>query len=151
MNSSASDKVAIAQGRGVDRSVDEFEAAFKRGECPSIATALHGVDESMQRQLFAELLTLELDYRTRRGDGVSLAEYANAWRAYEAEVSAVFQASEIGEAGDELGPTDRSGDQVGPFQLVEKVGYGFVWHGSFALTMRNSIDLSRSRSQRLEL
>ncbi|MEO8496804.1 MAG: serine/threonine-protein kinase, partial [Planctomycetota bacterium] len=124
MNSSARDKVAIAQGREVDRLCDEFEAALKRGECPSIATALHGVDESMQSQLFAELLKLELDYRKRRGEAVSLAEYASAWCGYEAEVAAVFQASDTDETGDELEPSDRSGDQVGPFQLVEKVGTG---------------------------
>lgn len=58
----------------LDVRLKAFEAAWLRGERPSISGALSGV-RSTRQQLLAELLHLDLEYRLRAGESVSIDDY----------------------------------------------------------------------------
>jgi len=58
-----------------DRVATEFEESLKRSERPSIRTELDRVGPDARGRLLAELVGLEIVYRRRKGESVSLSDY----------------------------------------------------------------------------
>jgi hypothetical protein len=58
-----------------DRVASEFEEALKRSERPSIGSALARVGPDARARLLRELVGLEIVYRRRAGESVSLVDY----------------------------------------------------------------------------
>ena len=67
----------------IDQLALDFEQAWKQGKLPRIEVFLRRpeVDPSIQGVLFDELLTLEMEYRVRRGETPDVAKYQTALSA----------------------------------------------------------------------
>ena len=76
--------------RGVDRLCDQFEADWKNSKAPRIEDYLRRVAPTQRERLVRELLALEIEYRLRRGERPSLAEYQPRFSAYAAVLAAAF-------------------------------------------------------------
>jgi serine/threonine-protein kinase len=61
----------------VDKVCDRFEAAWNSGSPPRIQDYLQGVPEEARAVLARELMLLDLDYRKRRGEKASAADYVD--------------------------------------------------------------------------
>jgi serine/threonine-protein kinase len=74
----------------VDKLCDEFEREWQAGGNPRIEPYLARVSATQQGELLRELLALEVEYRSRRGERPALAEYNARFPAHAAIVLAVF-------------------------------------------------------------
>ena len=74
----------------IDEAALEFEQAWQQGHVPRIEEFLRSVDASIQGILFDELLTLEMEYRVRRGDSPDMAKYQVRFPHLAERVEAVF-------------------------------------------------------------
>ena len=72
------------------RLLERFENAWKHGPTPLIEDWLREVQESERPKLVSEALTLELEYRRRRGEVPSREEYRNRLPGYVQVVEAAF-------------------------------------------------------------
>src|SRR5581483_5780967 len=62
--------------REIDQVCDRFEDALAAGKCPAIDEYLQRARGAGRGELLYELVRLDLDYRRRRGDDASPADYA---------------------------------------------------------------------------
>ncbi len=60
----------------IDAICEEFEAAWKAGETPTIETYLAKLDQSGRAELVLELIGLDIDYRRRGGELVLASDYS---------------------------------------------------------------------------
>lgn len=74
----------------IEEACRRFEAAWKRGEEPSIEDALGGATGGERAALLRELILLDLDYRRQRGEAPIVDDYRRRLPADLAEVEAVF-------------------------------------------------------------
>ncbi len=76
----------------IDQLALDFEQAWKQGKLPRIEAFLRRpeVDPSIQGVLFDELLTLEMEYRVRRGETPDVAKYQARFPHLAERVEAVF-------------------------------------------------------------
>ena len=74
----------------MDRNCDQFEADWKGGKTPRIEDYLARVAPSQRERLVQELLALEIEYRLRRGERPSLADYQPRFAEYAEAVKAAF-------------------------------------------------------------
>jgi WD40 repeat protein len=73
--SSVGGRLPPGLGRQLDRMCDLFERRWRAGQRPRIEEFLSDATEPMRSQLLGELLALEVTYRQRQGEAVSLDEY----------------------------------------------------------------------------
>ncbi len=101
-----------------NRIVDEFEAAWKNGENPLPEDYLAEGGEDV----IVELIAIEIDYRSQRGDSPSPAEFVQRFPQIDSDVlEELFVAPRVS-------PNDLT--LFGRFKLIEKVGMGtcgVVW------------------------
>jgi hypothetical protein len=92
----------------IDQACDRFEQAWNQGEQPRIEDYLAAAPEAERPWLLRELLALELAFRRRQDETLTLEEFCQRFPAYAewvAEVYACFAwPGWIGFAGDGIGP-----------------------------------------------
>ena len=66
---------ALACSRWVDQVADEFEAAWKDGKSPAIADFMEGATGKPKQTLLLELVKLDLEYRSSRGERIRIDNY----------------------------------------------------------------------------
>ena len=76
----------------IDQAALDFEQAWQQGHVPRIEEFLRRphVDAAIQGILFEELLTLEMEYRVRRGESPDVAKYQARFPHLAERVEAVF-------------------------------------------------------------
>ncbi len=74
----------------IDEACDQFEAAWGAGATPRIEDYLDQADEPHRVPLFGELLALELELRTKRGDRPEREEYVQRFPAHAEIVRTIF-------------------------------------------------------------
>jgi serine/threonine-protein kinase len=75
MGATRSHSLSATLAEELDRACDRFEAAWKAGAEPRIEDHLANFDILDRSALLRELIGVELDWRHKRGDSVSLSEY----------------------------------------------------------------------------
>ncbi|NLS93280.1 MAG: protein kinase [Planctomycetaceae bacterium] len=108
--------LSLAAKRHIDRVCLDFEASWKGPVPPRIANLLNGVDEPERSELLRELLLLDLDYRTRRGEPPSVDAYRQVFPHDSGVIEEVFRTS-----------TQPSVDGIryfGDYELLEEIGRG---------------------------
>jgi tetratricopeptide (TPR) repeat protein len=85
--------LAISALRRIDEICDECEQAWRNGAPVPIETRLSAFSEREQATLLRELLALEVEYRLRKGDYPSAAEYLERFPRHPEVVALVFQES----------------------------------------------------------
>lgn len=110
----------------------EFEAAWKKGERPRIEDHLGTAQGAERRELFRELLLLDVDYRSRGEEHPSEDEYRARFPQDSQLVSDVFEELSTGAALSETSPyASAPGSrrqtfpcQFGDYELLEVLGEG---------------------------
>ncbi len=82
----------------IDAICDRFEAAWSIGQTPDLASFLAEAPASAHAPLFSDLLHIELEYRTRRGEQPDAQSYDERFPAFRTIVAAAF-GSEGGRKG----------------------------------------------------
>src|SRR5262245_61494489 len=125
----------------VDAVCCEFEEALRAAGEPKLESFLGQLQGPHQEALFAELLSLELDYRRSRGESPREADYAGRFGPYDAIMREVFRsgdavqpapgaaaATPIVPRPTQPGPSLRSAPprlpQVAGFELLSELGRG---------------------------
>ena len=98
----------------IDAAALEFEQAWKAGQSPQIESFLQRpvVEIPLHGVLFEELLTLEMEYRLRRGESPDMAAYVARFPHLEEQVESVFDRvcpSIFGYASHQAADTSHSG------------------------------------------
>ena len=88
--SSARRDAALFEGGRVDQVCDRFEAAWSSGQRPLVEEYLTDAPEAERPSLLRELLTLELDLRTKAGDIPTFDEYLRRLPEHVDIVSDIF-------------------------------------------------------------
>src|SRR6516164_4498626 len=93
---------SLARARAVNRRCEQFEAAWRAGARPAIASYLEAAEPVERSALFRELLELEIELRREHGDCASAGEYAARYPDRAAVVTSVFSRleSELARGGE---------------------------------------------------
>jgi len=75
--------------------LDQFEAAWRAGESPDLATWLDRGPANLRASLLFELLSIEVFYRRRRAEEVAGADYLDRWPNHHSVIRRVFSESAI--------------------------------------------------------
>src|SRR5207248_3906184 len=95
------------RARSVNRSCERFEAEWRAGGRPQIASYLDSSDPSERSALVRELLALELELRREQGEHPDVGEYVARFPQWQALIAATF-------AQNETGPSPQGGAVRGP-------------------------------------
>jgi serine/threonine protein kinase len=141
----------------IEKASWEFEAAWKRGEQPSIEAALGSAAGAERAKLLWELLLLDLDYRRRQGEVPRVESYLAKFRADAGVIESVFAAQEAASSfsgggslaqilGDTRSVDPRSllGTSIGPYKLLQVLGeggMGLVYAAEQTQPVRRSVAL----------
>lgn len=110
--------------------LDQFEAAWRAGESPDLATWLERGPANLRASLLFELLSIEVYYRRRRAEEVSSAEYLDRWPNHHSVIRRVF--SESGLVLDQANPAETLPGGMGTGGMgPDGLGMGEaarVWH-----------------------
>ncbi|WP_435011955.1 protein kinase domain-containing protein (plasmid) [Tundrisphaera lichenicola] len=102
----------------IDEVCDRYEAAWKAGGDPRIETYLERVTETERPALFRQLLALELELRSRRGERPDRGDYLTRYYGYAAMVEEAFRET-TGRTGPDPTTTAKPGPgELGPPQQV---------------------------------
>ena len=97
-------RLPVTDLQQIDAICDRFEAAWSTGQTPDLESFLSEAPTSAQAHLFGDLLHIELEYRTQRGEQPDAQSYHERFPAFRAIVAAAF-----GSEGEVLIATRRSG------------------------------------------
>lgn len=121
-----------AQFSKIDELCDRFDQELEQGDSARIEAFLELAPEAAQDGLLVELLVVELEYRTQRGDEPNPDEYVQRFPQHECVVVDVLRAAEMAYIPD--GGTVRIPVKIPPvlanFRLIEEIGHGgmgVVW------------------------
>jgi WD40 repeat protein/serine/threonine protein kinase len=89
-SASAQSGLSLSEERLVDETCDRFEAAWKSGRQPDIRRYLAEAPRAIRKQLFQELLPLELTYRYQRGDSSKPGDYESRFPEFRQIIAEVF-------------------------------------------------------------
>lgn len=103
----------------IDELCDEFEEMWVRGEAPDITKTLLRSKPDLQPQLFVELVRIDMEYRTSRGEDVSVDTYVNRFPQFEK----VLTANAKSLSRSDIEHVARI-QQIGRLKLKETVGVG---------------------------
>lgn len=117
--------------RQIDRVCESFEQAWQAGGSPRIEQFLSEVDTRVQTVLFAELLRLDCEYRSKAGELPSQADYLPRFPEYARAINSRFQLDSFPEtilADSQTRHVDPAsllaGDWLEEFEIREKLGSG---------------------------
>jgi WD40 repeat protein/serine/threonine protein kinase len=116
----------------IDELCDRFDQELVNGQSPRIESFLAEAPELGQEGLLAELLAMELEYRTQQGDAPKQEDYSQRFPQQKSVLDAVFTREQ---ATHFAGTSTKSiSDEVSPnlanFRLLEVIGrggMGVVW------------------------
>ena len=119
----------------IDSFCDEFDAACRRGESPTIGGVLERVREADRPALFLELLLIELEYRQKAGETVGPDSYRSEFPRFAELVDQAFTrdepATHVKPDGNALRfRVLQVGMHIAHFELREQIGagaMGAVW------------------------
>jgi tRNA A-37 threonylcarbamoyl transferase component Bud32 len=86
---SSSESVPLALLQEIDAICLRFEAEWKAGREPDIASLLHEVPEPARLELLTSLLSLDLEYRYRRGQAPEVESYARRFPEHRSTIEAL--------------------------------------------------------------
>ncbi|QDT79648.1 Serine/threonine-protein kinase PrkC [Gimesia maris] len=116
-----SDDDLIAVAITVDRICDSFESSWKQGRPPEIESYLNETAGKTQSIIFAELIRLDIHYRSLNGNLTSLDEYQSRFPQY----SEILQ-----DFSSQLADSHQQIRRIGRYRLEKIVGqgaFGVVW------------------------
>ncbi|EDL62363.1 serine/threonine protein kinase [Gimesia maris] len=116
-----SDDDLIAVAITVDRICDSFESSWKQGRPPEIESYLNETAGKTQSIIFAELIRLDIHYRSLNGNLISLDEYQSRFPQY----SEILQ-----DFSSQLADSHQQIRRIGRYRLEKIVGqgaFGVVW------------------------
>jgi serine/threonine-protein kinase len=87
------DSLTVELSERIDRVCDQFEAAWREGRRPQVEDFLEDSPEPERTALWRELVSLEVDYRRRNRESVTLAEYERRFPDYSRFLKTIFDAS----------------------------------------------------------
>ncbi len=90
---------------------DEFEAAWRKGNRPQIEAFLARADSASRDKLLDGLLEIELEYRSRAGESVTVDQYRSRFPAEADRVETIF-------------PRVVKCRRLGDYELLEELGRG---------------------------
>ncbi|MEX1223606.1 MAG: hypothetical protein WEA31_03580, partial [Pirellulales bacterium] len=117
----------------IDLICDAFEDSWRSGQRPTLSSFLQQTMPSEQRQLFRELVMLDIEYRRRQGETVRPGDYLTELPEFSDEIRALELASdEDHEATRTLDDDDACSslivrapeEYLAQFRLVERLGSG---------------------------
>ncbi|MEX0866961.1 MAG: serine/threonine-protein kinase, partial [Pirellulales bacterium] len=151
----------------IDLICDAFEDSWRSGQRPTLSSFLQQTMPSEQRQLFRELVMLDIEYRRRQGETVRPGDYLTELPEFSDEIRALELASdEDHEATRTLDDDDACSslivrapeEYLAQFRLVERLGSGGsgeVWKAwdtqlcrHVALKLLRDLQPSESQRQR---
>jgi serine/threonine protein kinase len=110
----------------IDTLCDRFDQQLVKGDCPRIETFLVEASEAARDGLLAELLSMEIEYRSKQGDEPQRGEYIPRFPEQRSLITGVFTREATAEfSGNDttsiraIVPTD-----MGNFRLIEQIGHG---------------------------
>jgi serine/threonine-protein kinase len=109
MNSSHHPELLPGQAGRIDPLCDEFETAWIAGPRPRLEDFLPRAPEQDREALLHELLALELEYRSRQGERVTLEEFQQRLPGYAGVILAAFlESASSGQDWNDLASRDSS-------------------------------------------
>ncbi len=129
----------------IDAFCDRFDEELEKREAPRIETFLAEAPESARDRLLAELLAMEVEYRTRQGETPRPDEYVQRFPQQAGVIPGLFFGARISTSaenqtesalshppeptatGETIGPLNtiiNVGNQLGPYKLLDKLGEG---------------------------
>ncbi|MFG0291397.1 MAG: serine/threonine protein kinase, partial [Rhodopirellula sp. JB044] len=115
--------VAVLQQ--IDDKCEQFETALQKGDPISIESVLADVEDGAHRQLLlAELVALEIDYRTRSGESPSHEEYNDRFPEHTDVVKEAFAADKQSALPFAPPSIDRVAKLFPSLQVIELLGAG---------------------------
>ena len=145
IGNSAYQSLSNQQLSEIDKFCDRFDLELVTGDCPRIESFLAEAPEEVHDELLAELLAMELEYRTRQGETPRQDEYVQRFPQQAGVIAGVFSGAKIATSaeapmqsafshpseptatGETIGPLStiiNVGNQLGPYKLLAKLGGG---------------------------
>ncbi len=145
IGNSAYQSMSNQQLSEIDEFCDRFDLGLAKGDGRSIESFLAEAPEVAHDGLLAELLAMELEYRTRQGETPRQDEYVQRFPQQAGVVARVFLGVKIATSaeaptqsvfsnppdktatGETIGPLNtiiNVGNQLGPYKLLAKLGEG---------------------------
>ena len=145
IGNSAYQSLSNQQLSEIDEFCDRFDLELVTGDCPRIESFLAEAPEVAHDGLLAELLAMELEYRTRQGETPRQDEYVQRFPQQVGVIAGVFLGTKIATSaevpkqsalshptettptGETIGPLStiiNVGNQLGPYKLLAKLGEG---------------------------
>ncbi len=145
IGNSAYQSLSNQQLSQIDEFCDRFDLELVTGDCPRIESFLAEAPEVTHDGLLAELLAMELEYRTRQGESPRQDEYVQRFPQQVGVIAEVFSGAKIATSakaptqsalshpseptasGETIGPLStiiNVGNQLGPYKLLAKLGEG---------------------------
>ena len=88
----ARSRARLADLQQIDVLCDRFEVAWRSGQQPDIAEFLAEVPANVRPQLFCDLLSLELEYRSGLGEQMEARSYCQRFPEFALAVGLAFKA-----------------------------------------------------------
>ena len=108
----------------IDLICDDFESAWKRGEQPQLEDYVSHHDELMRDALLAELLLVDHEFRTKRGEAFGRDDYLKRYPQYSTVIANLdFSTLPFEERHVPIADT-RAGQSFAHFELLEHIGEG---------------------------
>src|ERR1700733_6297807 len=86
-------RLPVTDLQQIDAICDRFEAAWSKGQTPDLASFLAEAPASSAASLFGDLLHIELEYRTARGEHLDARSYHERFPAFRVIIAAAFGSS----------------------------------------------------------
>jgi formylglycine-generating enzyme required for sulfatase activity len=145
IGNSAYQSLSNQQLSEIDEFCDRFDLELVKGDGSCIESFLAEAAEEAHDGLLAELLAMELEYRTRQGETPRQDEYVQRFPQQAGVIAGVFSGAKIAtsaeaptqsafshpseptDTGETIGPLNTMinvGNQLGPYKLLAKLGEG---------------------------
>lgn len=120
---------SLETAQRVDRLCDQFEAAFKRGERPTIEAILANAAVSDRPELLAALVGLERELRTAAGEALKLDDFRRRFPADVAVIEAAWNVRRAAKSTRDPGSTivattEPAPQTIGRFRIIRQLGSG---------------------------